>query len=96
MELIIETICAYFSLEKNNVIEKTNKQTISIARNYIYYILHYEYGYSISQIAKRFNRCKREINYRISEIKYRINYFQSIKKEYQDILQNLNKVKGIE
>lgn len=91
MDSTIEQVCDYFNISKERVIEKTNKQDISMIRNYIYYILHYEYKFSIGQIARRFGRCRREINYRVSELKYRIEYFPFNKIEYQDIINYLNK-----
>lgn len=91
MDSTIEQVCDYFNISKERVIEKTNKQDISMIRNYIYYILHYEYKFSIGQIARRFGRCRREINYRVSELKYRIEYFPFNKQEYQDIINHINK-----
>lgn len=95
MDKVIENICVYYHINKDKVIEKTNKQEISIIRNYIYYILHYDYNFSIGQIAKKFNRCRREINYRVSEVKYRIEYFTKNKNEYNEILKEIGKSKGI-
>lgn len=91
MDSTIEQVCDYFNISKERVIEKTNKQDISMIRNYIYYILHYEYKFSIGQIARRFGRCRREINYRVSELKYRIEYFPFNKQEYQEIINHINK-----
>lgn len=96
MDLIIDKICTYFNIDKEKVIAKSNKQDVSIVRNYIYYILHYEYNFSIGNIAKKFGRCRREINYRVSEIKYRIEYFPFNKQEYQEIIDNLNKKKEVD
>lgn len=95
MDLIIDDICTYFKIEKESVIAKTNKQDIAIVRNYIYYILHYNYNFSVGQIAKRFDRCRREIHYRVSELKYRIEYFPFNKQEYQDIIKFINTKKEV-
>lgn len=91
MDDIIKKVCDYFNIEPSKIIEKTNKQDISTIRNYTYYVLHYEYQFSIGQIAKRFGRCRREINYRVSELKYRIEYFSFNKIEYQQIINFINK-----
>ena len=91
MDLIIEKVCTYFNIDKEKVIAKSNKQDVSIVRNYIYYILHCEYNFSIGNIAKRFGRCKREIHYRVSEVKYRIEYFSLNKREYKEIMSFLAK-----
>jgi len=96
MDWVIDKICAYFKIDKESVIAKSNKQDVSIVRNYIYYILHYEYNFSIGNIAKRFRRCRREIHYRVSEVKYRIEYFPSNKQEYQAIIDNLSKKKEVD
>jgi len=94
MDLIIENVCDFFKIDKQKVIDKSNKQDICIIRNYIYYILHYEYNFSITQIAKKFNRCRREISYRISEAKFRIGYFKPMQQEYSSIIEYINKRKG--
>ena len=96
MDWVIDKICAYFNIEKDSVIAKSNKQNISIVRNYVYYILHYEYNFSIGSIAKRFERCRREIHYRVSELKYRIEYFPFNKQEYQEIIDFINKKKEVD
>lgn len=85
MEKIISSVCDFFNIDKEKVIEKTNKGDISLIRNYIYYILHCDYNYSVGQICKFFNRCRREVFYRISETKYRIGYFVDYNKEYKAI-----------
>ena len=64
---------------------KTNNHNISMQRNYIYYILHYDFKFSINQIGKCFKRSGREINYRISEMKYRIEYFKDYRAKYVDL-----------
>lgn len=91
MENIVNKICAVYDMPVANILLKSTKREYSNIRNYVYYILHYDYAYSISQIAKFFNRCKREINYRISETKYRISCVSSYKEEYDFILSQLNK-----
>ena len=91
MDLIIDKICSFFNIKKDSIIAKSNKQDVSTIRNYTYYILHYEYNYSVGQIAKRFSRCRREINYRVSETKYRVEHFAVNKKEYQSIIDAINK-----
>lgn len=91
MDKVIQTICLHFNIDKEIIINKTNKQDISIVRNYVYYILHYDFKYSIGQIAKKFNRCKREISYRVSETKYRVEYFTQNKKEYKEVIEALKK-----
>lgn len=96
MENIIDAICTYFNIDKESVIAKSNNHKISNIRNYIYYVLHYEYKFSIGQIAKRFGRCRREINYRVSEIKYRVEYFPFNKQEYQELMQYIRKKEEVD
>lgn len=94
MDLVIDSICDFFDVQKEAIIRKDNSHKISITRNYIYYILHYDFNFSIGKIAKRFNRCRREISYRVSETKYRIEYIKEFKNQYQQINDFMYKNKG--
>ncbi len=91
MQEIIEKICAVYSMPAENILLKSTKREYTNIRNYVYYILHYDYAYSVGQIAKHFKRCKREVNYRLSEAKYRISCVSSYKEEYDYILTKLNR-----
>ena len=85
MESIIKSLCEYLNVQYEDVMRKTNNHNISMQRNYIYYILHYDFKFSINQIGKCFKRSGREINYRISEMKYRIEYFKDYRAKYVDL-----------
>lgn len=85
MESIIKSLCEYLNVQYEDVMRKTNNHSISMQRNYIYYILHYDFKFSINQIGKCFKRSGREINYRISEMKYRIEYFKDYRAKYVDL-----------
>ena len=51
---------------------------LSRYRNMTFYILHVDYNFSISQIARFFNRCERTIQYSNAAIKCRL---QMVKEE---------------
>lgn len=91
MQDIIEKICAVYNMPVENILLKSTKREYTNVRNYVYYILHYDYAYSVGKIAKHFNRCRREVNYRLSEAKYRISHISSYKEEYDYILLQLNR-----
>lgn len=87
MEKIIELIANYFGFEYGDLIEKSNKVKVSNARNYAYYILHYDYGYSANKIAKHFGRTRGTIFAQIADIKYLIKNIKMYRNEYNSIME---------
>lgn len=85
MEKAIRCLCDCLSANYDDILRKTNNHSISMNRNYIYYILHYDCKYSVGQIAKFFSRSRREISYRLSEMRYRIEYFGSYRCTYDKL-----------
>lgn len=90
MEKIIELIANYFGFEYGDLIEKSNKVKVSNARNYAYYILHYDYGYSANKIAKHFGRTRGTVFAQIADIKYLIKNIKIYSKEYTSVMNAIN------
>lgn len=79
----VESICECFGFDKNEFIQPRVSRNISSVRNVVYYILHKEMGFSLSNIAKYFNRQIRTIVIANATIKYRLqNKFNEEKELY--------------
>lgn len=70
----------YFNITDEDVLGKNRKEEISVARHIIWYVLHYNFGMSISELSKTFLRSKRSIFRGISRIKNGLgqNYYRNI------------------
>lgn len=80
----VDSICNCFGFEKNEFIKPRVGRKISSVRNIVYYILHKEMGFSLSKIAKYFNRQIRTIVIANATIKYRLQNGFSEEKELYD------------
>lgn len=80
----VESICESFGFDKNEFIKPRVSRNISSVRNIVYYILHKEMGFSLSKIAKYFDRQVRTIVIANATIKYRLQNNFSEEKELYD------------
>lgn len=87
---IVEGIANYFGFLSDDLVYRDTKNDVSKARNYAYYVLHYEYGFSLSQISKFFDRTKRNISYQISGVKYLIKNLKEYTQEYNLLIMSIN------
>ena len=83
---VIESIANYFGYYDNDLLSRDKNGKLPLARNYAYYLLHYEYGYSISNIAKTFCRTTRNIFHQIATVKYLIDNIKEYKQEYNSLV----------
>lgn len=87
---IIESIANYFGYYYDDLLSRDKNGDLPLARNYAYYLLHYEYGFSISKIAKTFGRTKRNVFHQIASIKYLINNINEYNQEYYRLVFSIN------
>ena len=83
IEEIVEKIAKFFCVTKEDLLSRNKLSKISNTRNFCYYVLHCDYGYSISKIARFFGRTVRCVNYQIATIKYLTKNIKSYKKDYE-------------
>lgn len=75
----------YFGVKWDAITDKGKEKKVCYSRNFVYYILHCKYNLSIGKIAKMFNRCDREIKYRIAIVRAAINYQKKYIEAYKAI-----------
>lgn len=66
---VAEAIASQFGYKFDNLLEKGNSNHLTTARNFAYYILHYDYGVSLNDLCKMFQRSNREVCYRIKKVR---------------------------
>lgn len=86
----IEKIANFFGFSTNEVLGKDNSHKISQARNFIYYILHFDCGCSSATIAKKMCRSTRHIVRQNALTKYQVENFKPSKATYQQVTNNLD------
>ena len=79
------TVCEYYELTIDEVVEKTNKKQPSMARGILYYSLHYIYNVSIGKIAKRYNRKERGVKALVSKTKFLVENHKEYKNIFSEI-----------
>ena len=84
---IEEKICLFFGVSLDELYSREIARKVSNARHYLWYILHYDFGMSNGQIAKRYDRTKRAVIMSISDLRFRVvqqredrNIYNRIKK----------------
>lgn len=78
-------ICGYFNLELCAVKSKCRKSELVNARKFIVCILHDEYKYSISTLAKHYGMSEIWIKQQCAQIRSLCSIYQEYKKHYDVI-----------
>lgn len=86
----IEKIANFFGFTKEAVLGKDNSHKISQARNFIYYILHFDCGCSSATIAKKMRRSTRQVQHQNSITKYHVENFKPFQTTYNQVTNELD------
>ena len=81
--------CEYFNAPLLKVLDRDRHLNLRDARAYIWYILHYDYGLSVSTIAKYYGRKRRNIFYSLSSLDYIVTHQKKYAKIYNEIVDKL-------
>jgi chromosomal replication initiation ATPase DnaA len=82
VQKIEEKVCNYFGIDKRLVVGKNHIINASLARGYLWYILHYDYGMSVNVIAKHYQRNSRSVHKLIAKVKYLVTTQRLYKEHY--------------
>ena len=88
---ILDFTCKYFNLTKEHVMGHSIKRDVSIARHIMWYVLHVEYKIPTSELARAFNRTRRNIFIGIDKIKSgckRQKYYKEIVRKFKEEYDN--------
>lgn len=82
-------VCENFSVDESKIYDKFCHREISKARSFAIYILHKEYGYSASELAKAYKRNRRSIYGNCEKIGIFIDLYEDYNKDYISIKEKL-------
>ena len=77
-------VCAFFGVNRQAIVNKDRTSQVSMARGYIFYILHNDYKFSMSKIANTYFRTPRAVFWHINKIKHFLK--QKMYKEIYNII----------
>lgn len=80
-------ICEHFNVTLDLLIGKNCFGKASLARNYLWYILHNDYKMSINTISKEYDRTPRRVKRVVSKTKYLVTTQKLYKEHYEKIKQ---------
>lgn len=82
----LNRVCSYFDVTIDDLRRRDTTNKTSLARNFVYYILHTDLRLSINKIGKILNRKSRNIQYRVADIKYNIEHSKEYARIYKDLI----------
>lgn len=82
VQKIEEKVCNYFGVDNALVVGKNNIIKASLARGYLWYILHYDCCMSVNAIAKHYQRNSRSVHKLIAKVKYLVTTQRLYKEHY--------------
>ncbi len=77
-------VCAYFCVNTQTIVNNNRTSQVSMARGYIFYILHKDFGLSINKIANTYFRTSRAVFWHINKIKHLLK-----QRMYKEIYNNI-------
>lgn len=86
MEDIIEAIVKYYEVSKEDLVNKCKKEEFVTPRQMAMYIMRTKNFTSFQKIGRRFNRNHSTVVYSVNKIKEDIDFFKSMKAQYDAII----------
>lgn len=81
---IEKVVCSYLLVDQQEIVNRNKTSQVSLARGYIFYILHVDRKISINKIANFYFREKRVVFWNVSKIKFLIK-----QRIYKDIYEKI-------
>lgn len=90
MDKAEKEVCNEFNVNSYSLIDYDTSNNTSIARMFLFYILHHEYNFSYNKIASNYNRTIRSVfrNCTKNKVLLRLQGYKTI---YENILNRLDK-----
>ena len=90
MEDIISIVCRFFKVSKEELMIKRSCDKVSTARMFAVYILHNDFNYSISCLAKRFDILRSSVFAIARKARNRINLYIEDYAYYDELLAQID------
>lgn len=79
-------VCKYFNVDKQAIVNNDRTSQVSMARGFIFYILHKDYELSINKIANTYFRTSRAVFWHVNKVTFLLN-----QRMYKEIYSNICK-----
>jgi chromosomal replication initiation ATPase DnaA len=83
---IEKEVCKYFNVDKQSIVNNDRTSQVSMARGFIFYILHKDCGLSISKIANTYFRTSRAVFWHVNKVTFLLK-----QRMYKEIYSNICK-----
>jgi chromosomal replication initiation ATPase DnaA len=79
-------VCKYFNVDKQAIVNNDRTSQVSMARGFIFYILHKDYELSINKIANTYFRTSRAVFWHVNKVTFLLK-----QRMYKEIYNNICK-----
>lgn len=86
LEQVEKSVCNFFGVTIDDIISRNITANITMARGYIYYILHVDKGISVNKIANSYFRTTRAVFWHINKVKHLLKQ-RAYAENYRKILE---------
>lgn len=89
IRIVENAVCSTFNVKEQDIVNKNHKREPSIARGFVWYLLHYSFHLPISQIAEIYIRSPRGVKAHIARTKELLKRQRIYDKIYSEIKSQL-------
>lgn len=76
LDEILEVVMLFFNLDKQQIMQKTRRREIIIAKHFFYYVAIRMYNYSLCRTGKVFNQDHTTVLYAVKQVENMIEVYQ--------------------
>lgn len=85
-----KNVCNFFGVSEQAIVNNDRTSQVTMARGYIFYTLHKDFGLSIAKIANTYHRTPRAVFWHVNKIKFLLKQ-RMYKEIYSNICESRNK-----
>lgn len=93
-DIVELAVSEFFSVKVSDIYSRDRKRNTSNARAFVWFVLHYNYGISSNNIAKKYGRTRRNVFLQLSGIKFLVENQPQEHDDYQKLLEVVKRVEG--
>lgn len=89
MKELIDEICNILGVDVAEVMSRKRSKQLDAARNFIFYIAHCNFGYSVGELSRMTGRTRRAVFNSIAKTRIWLQYIKETKATYNLIITNI-------
>lgn len=89
VDSVERVVCEQLGVDTKEIVNRRTTSDISLARSFIFYILHVNMKYKVRTICDIYGRKQNGVFKRIAKMRFLIKNYKMYKKMYQDICKEL-------